>query len=106
MLPNSPWGETSGAQDERRPNTRAFMAWIGHIIYILYSLEVGIFLLFLPWQGIWENNYLLYLYPRIRPVVANSYFKGAVLGLGIVNIMIGIQEIANLRKDSGGFFPR
>jgi hypothetical protein len=100
MLPNSPWGESSEARDERRPNIRALMAWIGHIIYILYSLEVGIFLLFLPWQDIWDNNYLLYQYPQIRPVVVNSYFKGAVLGLGIVNIMIGIQEIAHLRKNS------
>ncbi len=80
--------------------------WIWHIIYILYSLEVGILLLFLPWSSIWENNYLLYLYPKMRSVVSNPYLKGAVLGLGIVNILIGIQEIAQFRKNARAYFSR
>ncbi len=82
------------------------MEWTWHILYILYSLEVGIFLLFLPWLRIWENNYLVYLYPKLHPIVANSFFKGAVLGLGIVNILIGLQEIAHLRTKSRGGLSR
>ena len=66
-------------------------------IYILYSLEVGILLSFLPWLPFWENNYLLYLYPQMRPVVANPFFKGFVLGLGIVNILIGIHDVLHLK---------
>ncbi len=98
MLPNTPWADTSDSRNEQRPYIRAVMAWLWHVLYILYSLEVGVFLLFLPWLWIWENNYLLYLYPKLRPLIANSFFKGAVLGLGIVNILIGIQEIAYFRK--------
>jgi len=75
------------------------------VLYILYSLEVGIFLLCLPWLGFWENNYLLYLYPSIRSVVSNSFFKGAVLGLGVANIIIGIHEIINFRKSRNAAFP-
>jgi hypothetical protein len=75
------------------------MAWIRRIFYILYSLEVGIFLLMLPWMTFWDNNFLVFYYPRIRPVVGNPFIKGAVLGLGIVNIMIGIHEISLLRKN-------
>jgi len=106
MLPNAPWAGTSDSRNEKGSYVRSVMMWIWHILYILYSLEVGVFLLFLPWLGIWENNYLLYLYPKIRPVVANSFFKGAVLGLGIVNILIGLQEIAYFRKNSRGYFSR
>jgi hypothetical protein len=79
------------------------MLWIWNILYIVYSLEVGIVLLCLPWLKIWENNYLLYLYPQIRPVVTNPFFKGGVLGLGIVNIMIGIHELIYLRRTSKHF---
>ncbi len=75
------------------------MAWIRRIFYILYSLEVGIFLLMLPWMAFWDNNFLVFYYPRIRPVVGNPFIKGAVLGLGIVNIMIAIHEISLLRKN-------
>lgn len=75
-------------------------SWVWRLLYILYSLEVGVFLVFLPWLAIWENNYLLYLFPDFRPLVANSYLKGAVLGLGVVNIVIGIEEIGLFRKRS------
>jgi hypothetical protein len=76
------------------------LEWICSVLYIICSLYLGVFLLWLPWQDAWENNYILYLYPQIRPVVTNSFFKGAVLGLGIVNILIGLQEIVRFRKDS------
>jgi len=76
------------------------------VIYILFSIEAGIFLLWLPWLSIWDTNYLTYIYPQILPIITNSYFKGAVLGLGIVNIMIGIHEIAHFKKFSKGIFYR
>src|SRR5262249_51433814 len=75
-------------------------SWLWRLLYILYSLEVGVFLLFLPWLHIWDNNYLLYRYPNLRPFISNSYVKGAVLGLGLVNIFIGIQEIGLSRRRS------
>lgn len=76
------------------------------IIYILYSVEAGIFLLWLPWMSIWDSNYLTYLYPRILPVITNPFFKGAVLGLGILNLMIGIHEFVHFKKFSKGPFYR
>jgi hypothetical protein len=74
------------------------MGYVWHLLYILYSLEVGSFLLFLPWLDIWDNNYFVYLYPRIRPIVANSFLKGGILGLGVINILIGIQESVQFKK--------
>jgi hypothetical protein len=76
------------------------------VLYILCSLGLGINLLWLPWQGIWENNYFLYVYPQLRPVVANPFFKGAVLGLGIANIMIGFYEIVHLKNLSKSCLTR
>lgn len=70
-----------------------------YYLYILVSFGMGAILLFLPWLETWENNYLLYLYPQFRPLLANAFFKGFVLGLGVANILIGIQEVAQLRHD-------
>lgn len=89
---------------EQRPKPR--LGWIWHILYIIYSLEVGVFLLFLPWLQIWDNNYLLYRYPGIRPIIANSFLKGAVLGLGIVNLLIGIQEVIDFRRNFRSYFSK
>ncbi len=84
-------------QDKGRPRTPATF-WIIKILYILFSLGFGVALLFLPWLNFWENNYVLYFYPELRPLVSNSYFKGAVLGLGIADILIGIREITRIHK--------
>ena len=81
-------------------------SWIWQTLYILYSFEVGIFLVFLPWLNIWENNYLLFRYPHFRGVVANSFVRGAVLGLGIVNVLIAIQEITRLKKSAKEYLSR
>jgi hypothetical protein len=94
----SPWEPEPGlepALDRRR-------AWLWRLLYVLYSLEVGSFLLFLPWLRIWDNNYLLYRFPDFRPVVTSPFLKGAVLGLGLVNLGIGFQEIGRLRRRRAG----
>jgi hypothetical protein len=75
-------------------------------LYVVSSLYLGIALLMLPWISAWDSNYLLYVYPQIRPIVTNSFFKGAVLGLGIVNILIGIQEFVRFRKTGMGSPPQ
>ena len=78
------------------------LEWICNALYIISSLYLGIALLALPWTSAWESNYFLYIFPQFRPIVTNSFFKGAVLGLGLANILIGIQEIVRIRNASQG----
>jgi hypothetical protein len=68
------------------------------LVHIVYSFAIGAALVCLPWQEFWGNNLLLYRFPGLRPLVGNPFVKGAVLGLGIVNLLIGMQETARLRK--------
>ena len=76
------------------------MGFLWTPVYIIYSFMVGGFLLVLPWMPFWDDNFIVYYFPHIRPIVSNPFLKGAVLGLGIVNILIGLQEIATLWKRS------
>jgi hypothetical protein len=91
--------------DGRKPRRRK-CARILKFFYILFTLIFGASLLVLPWSSLWDSNYLLYLYPQIRLVVANPFFKGAVLGLGIANLMIGFDEIGYFKHISKGRFLR
>ena len=93
----NPASQSKGNRDTR------VTFWILKILYILFSLGFGVALLWLPWLSFWENNHLLNLYPPLRPLISNSYFKGAVLGLGIVDILIGIYEIAHFKGDWKGY---
>ena len=52
------------------------------VLYVLICLEVGVFLVFVPWSAIWERNYFLENYPRLRPILLSPALRGAVCGLG------------------------
>jgi hypothetical protein len=91
-------------RQQKRPPKAFGLVW--QILYILYCLEAGIFLLLLPWMYLWDNNYLVYRYPDLRPLVTNFFVKGAVIGLGIVNLIIGIQEIYRFRFSSRRYSTR
>jgi hypothetical protein len=50
----------------------------------------------LPWSSFWERNYFGYAWPPLRPVLMNHFIRGAVTGLGFVNLIAGFAELAPL----------
>ncbi|MEW5979181.1 MAG: hypothetical protein AB1898_25580 [Acidobacteriota bacterium] len=65
--------------------------------FIFFCFELGFFLLIFPWSEYWENNFFLSYLPSIRELVLNNYFRGAVSGLGIVDIALGLWEAFHFR---------
>jgi len=68
------------------------------ILYVVVCLEVGIFLLLVPWSPIWERNYFLDAYPSFRTILLAPALRGAVAGLGLANIYMGLSEVLNRRR--------
>jgi hypothetical protein len=68
---------------------------ISFYFYVFYCFEVGIFLLVAPWwlPQIWEQNFFFFFMPSLKSVFLNGYFRGAVSGLGLLNILLGVIEI-------------
>jgi hypothetical protein len=75
------------------------------VLYVLVCLEVGIFLALVPWSAIWERNYFLEAYPALRPLVLAPAFRGAVAGLGLANIYLGLHEVIGRFRGSAGNRP-
>jgi hypothetical protein len=80
------------------------------IFYIILCLEIGLVLALLPWipQGTlglsdWGNNYFLLYAARktgmhaLQTVVASGWMRGAVTGIGLLNIGIAFWEIFHFR---------
>ena len=63
------------------------------VLYVLVCLEVGVFLVLVPWSAIWERNYFLETYPTLRPVLLSPALRGAVCGLGVANIYVAVTEV-------------
>jgi hypothetical protein len=45
-----------------------------------------------PWTALWDANYLLQPYPQARALVLSGYMRGAVTGIGLVNILLALDE--------------
>lgn len=81
------------------------------IFYIVLCLEIGIVLTLLPWipQGTlglsdWGNNYFLLYAARktgfsgLQTVVASGWIRGAVTGVGLLNVGIAFWEIFHFKQ--------
>jgi hypothetical protein len=67
---------------------------IRRLLYVALFLEVGLLLIVLPWSGFWDRNYFLAAWPGLRPVITNNFVRGAVTGLGVVNLCAGLADLA------------
>ena len=78
---------------------RSISAKLTLVLFIMVCFELGFLLIFLPWHRSWQDNNFLYFIsdalgaPGLRQVVLSGYFRGAVTGLGAINVLIGIREI-------------
>ena len=48
----------------------------------------------LPWSAFWEHNYFAQSWPILAPFVTNSFVRGGVTGLGFVNLLAGVADLA------------
>jgi hypothetical protein len=58
-------------------------------------VEVGLLLVVIPWSSFWERNVFFDLSPWLHAYMRNRYLRGAVTGLGLVNLALAIAELAD-----------
>jgi hypothetical protein len=68
------------------------------LIFIVFCMELGMFLVIFPWSEFWDRGFFSSLGPDLRAYWDNAYLRGAVSGLGIVNVYISLMEIFRLRR--------
>ncbi len=79
------------------------------IFFIILCLLIGCYLILLPWVsfgmiGDWGDNYLLAFVsektnlPVLQKTVSSGWVRGAVTGLGILNLLIAFWEIGNFKQ--------
>jgi hypothetical protein len=65
---------------------------LAHALSIVSSLLVGFVLVVSPWTSLWESNWLLQPHPLVRAVLLSAFTRGAVSGLGVVNILLALHD--------------
>jgi hypothetical protein len=61
------------------------------VLLLLCWIMFGLVLILVPWSTIWESNYFLYQYPGLGVVLRNAYLRGAVSGLGFMNVLLSLE---------------
>jgi len=78
---------------------------ISFYFYVFYCFEVGIFLMTAPWllPNVWENNVFFFYFPRLKSIFLNPYFRGAITGVGLLNVILAISEVLAREKSKHVF---
>jgi hypothetical protein len=67
------------------------MSRIAQIFVLLVWLVLGLALILVPWSDIWETNYFLYQYPALGLFLKNPFLRGAISGLGFMNVLLSLE---------------
>ena len=66
------------------------------LLLIVFYVEVGLVLAVAPWSAYWERNYFAGIRPALHAIITNYFFRGAVAGLGLVNLAAAVAELRSL----------
>ncbi|MSO29600.1 MAG: hypothetical protein EXQ48_01470 [Acidobacteria bacterium] len=66
------------------------------LLLIAFFLEVGFVLIVVPWSSYWDRNYFAQALPFLHSMITNNFVRGAVSGLGVINVASGVSELVAL----------
>jgi hypothetical protein len=50
----------------------------------------------IPWSAFWDRNYFVEASSSLGGLLTNNYTRGAISGLGLVNVWAALAELADL----------
>jgi hypothetical protein len=82
--------ESTGSRRSRQEGSRL----LRRLLFVAFFVEVGLLLIVLPWSSYWERNYFALVWPALLPLIRNNFVRGAISGLGVLNLLAGFSELA------------
>jgi hypothetical protein len=82
-----------------------FLKWHRRVLafcLIVFAFELGLFLLVFPWLKSWEMSWIPVHSPHFAKLWMSRYFRGAISGLGLLNIYIALVEAVKQLKSIFG----
>jgi hypothetical protein len=65
------------------------------VVYVLFCIELGLVLIALPWTRFWFTYD--WISPSLQHFLQQGFVRGAVSGLGLLDIWLGIVEAVRYR---------
>lgn len=77
------------------------MKWHRRVLgfcFVIFAFELGLFLVVFPWLQTWDLSWVPAHSPHFSAMWMSSYFRGALSGLGLLNIYIAFVELVRQLK--------
>ena len=65
------------------------------ITYVVYCVTLGVWLVVLPWSGFWFDDGWVSRWPFLAYWLQHGFVRGAVSGIGLIDIWLGVLEAIN-----------
>lgn len=82
---------------ETQAETPIWLQRLFVIVYVVFCIELGLALIALPWLPVWNNNRWLAHWPWLRHFLQLGFVRGAISGLGVLDLWLGLSEAWNYR---------
>jgi hypothetical protein len=66
------------------------------ILFILYCIEAGTFLVLAPWSPVWDRTLIQIPNEILRAVFLHPYLRAAVTGFGLIHLVWGAHDLDDL----------
>ena len=66
------------------------------LLLVAFFLEVGFALIVVPWSAFWDRNYFAQALPAVQMLMTNNFVRGAVSGIGLINLITGVHELMSM----------
>ena|SRR5579863_10190002 len=87
------------APEEAPKRARSWQSRLLGVCFAIFTFEIGLFLMIFPWMDdSWDLNYFNSMVPVLQNLWDDPYFRGALTGLGFVNIYIACREVIRVLK--------
>jgi hypothetical protein len=69
---------------------------VKRLLVVAFFFEFGFALLIVPWSAFWDRNYFAEMLPALHAVITNNFVRGAISGLGVINLLSGLAELISI----------
>ncbi len=87
------------------PKPHGAMRWHRRVLglcLVLFAFELGLFLIVFPWLRNWDLSWVPMHSPVLSEIWMSRYFRGALSGLGLLNIYVALVELVRQLKSMFG----
>jgi hypothetical protein len=85
---------------QRVPNHTHPPVWAQRLLLVVevaIAVWAGILVMVLPWTRLWTENPLLAGWPYLKIILSQSFVRGLISGIGLVDVWMGISDAAHFR---------